>query len=645
MVYSFPRRLAAALALAALAPAGAIAQRADENAVTAADDAFGTTVGSQSIGLYDIEHVRGFSPRAAGNLRIEGLYFDEQTYATNRCLFVEQTVRVGLAAQFFDTPSPTGIANLSLHASGPANGASVVIARGPFLQSRLELDGQRAARSGAASAGLCFHALSNFDTDLAHRSHGFETGAVGQWRPSAQVEVLHFWGLSKGDEHDELPTVYINGTDRPPEFIEARLPTQRWARWHWNEITAGTLARSTGEGAWSWAGGVFLSTERSPPNYSDLFDEFAADGTVHHELDVTPPSHARSTSGEFRLLHRSVAGKRQRLWSIALRGRNLSRSFGGDFFHDYSAELGPQRIDEWLALPAPQLVFGDGSEDRARQLGLGLSFEQRWTDRGSLSIGVQKVDYRRSIAAPSATTHEHSTPTLLNLRFTRNLAPTLVSYAGYTRGLEDSALAPSNAGNAFATAPATATWQVDAGVRMTPSQSLQLVAGVFEIQKAYFNLDRLGIYRQLGHIRHSGVEASAAVNGADGFTAVLGGVWLRPSVLPAAGEPDPGGSAATGTTPLVLDANLDYAPRRWGAWSAGAQLHHVSSRPAGQAWLPAYYLFSLSVRYRLELYGRTCLVRMDAEDLNNATDLYLSSTGLALSEEGRRVALTLTMDF
>jgi iron complex outermembrane receptor protein len=645
MAYSFPSWLAAALALAALAPARAHAQRADENAVTAADDAFGTKVGSQSIGLYDSEHVRGFSPRAAGNLRIEGLYFDQQTYGTNRCLVVEETVRVGLAAQFFDTPSPTGIANYSLHASGPANGASVVIARGPFLESRLELDGQRAARSGAASAGLCFHAMSNFDIDLARRSHAFEAGAVGRWRPAAQVEVLSFWGLTQGNEHDELPTVYINGTERPPDFIEARLPTQRWARWRWNETTAGTLARSTGGGAWSWAGGLFLSTEKNPPNYSDLFDQLSADGTMHHEIDVSPPSYARSTSGEFRLLHRSTADKRQRLWSIALRGRNMTRSFGGDYFHDYSADFGPQRLDEWRALPEPQLVFGDGSEDRVRQIGLGLSFEQRWIDRGSLSIGVQKVDYRRSIAAPSATTHEHSTPTLLNLRFTRNLGPTLVSYAGYTRGLEDSAPAPTNAAVPYATAPATATWQVDAGLRMQRSQSLQLVAGVFEIQKAYFNLDSSGIYRQLGHIRHSGVEASATISGADGFTTVLGGVWLRPSVLPAAGEPDPGGAAATGTTPLVLDANLDYAPRRWGAWSAGMQLHRLSSRPAGTASLPAFYVFSLSARYRVELYGRTCLLRLDGYDLNNATDLYVSSAGLAVSEEGRRLALTLTMDF
>ncbi len=54
-------------------PTAATAQRADENAVEAADDAFGTSVGNEKIGLYSASDVRGFSPVNAGNIRIEGL--------------------------------------------------------------------------------------------------------------------------------------------------------------------------------------------------------------------------------------------------------------------------------------------------------------------------------------------------------------------------------------------------------------------------------------------------------------------------------------------------------------------------------------------------------------------------------------------
>src|SRR5579859_3184302 len=62
-------------------PAGA--QRTDDNAVTAASDAFGNTVGFQTIGLYSPTNARGFNPTQAENLRIEGLYYDQQITYSN----------------------------------------------------------------------------------------------------------------------------------------------------------------------------------------------------------------------------------------------------------------------------------------------------------------------------------------------------------------------------------------------------------------------------------------------------------------------------------------------------------------------------------------------------------------------------------
>src|SRR3546814_8839604 len=50
--------------------------RSAENAVRQAEDAFGFSVGRESLGLYSSSNVRGFSPLDAGNVRIEGLYFD-----------------------------------------------------------------------------------------------------------------------------------------------------------------------------------------------------------------------------------------------------------------------------------------------------------------------------------------------------------------------------------------------------------------------------------------------------------------------------------------------------------------------------------------------------------------------------------------
>ena len=81
----------------------ALAQRANENAVTSADDAFGTSVGNESIGLYSTDEVRGFSPAAAGNIRIDGLYLGGIVIGNPR-LQAGTTVRVGLSAHAHKHP-------------------------------------------------------------------------------------------------------------------------------------------------------------------------------------------------------------------------------------------------------------------------------------------------------------------------------------------------------------------------------------------------------------------------------------------------------------------------------------------------------------------------------------------------------------
>jgi iron complex outermembrane receptor protein len=45
----------------------ALAQHASDNPVASADDAFGLTLGLESIGLYGPGSVRGFSPQVAGH--------------------------------------------------------------------------------------------------------------------------------------------------------------------------------------------------------------------------------------------------------------------------------------------------------------------------------------------------------------------------------------------------------------------------------------------------------------------------------------------------------------------------------------------------------------------------------------------------
>ncbi|MBX9729087.1 MAG: hypothetical protein K2X31_09280 [Sphingopyxis sp.] len=101
--------------------------RSDENAIRAAEDAFGTSIGRETIGLYSSQNIRGFSPISAGNARIEGLYFDQVWGMTSR-IRRSTTVRVGISALGFPFPAPTGIVDYSFRT--PGREASLGLAAG-----------------------------------------------------------------------------------------------------------------------------------------------------------------------------------------------------------------------------------------------------------------------------------------------------------------------------------------------------------------------------------------------------------------------------------------------------------------------------------------------------------------------------------
>ena len=118
--------VAAAMACASSAAHGQ--SRSDENAVTQAEDAFGFSVGRESLGIYNAGTARGFSPTAAGNIRIDGLYFD-QMYNLAGTVLDSTSIKVGLSAQGYPFAAPSGIVDLSLRRPGDKSGASLVTTR------------------------------------------------------------------------------------------------------------------------------------------------------------------------------------------------------------------------------------------------------------------------------------------------------------------------------------------------------------------------------------------------------------------------------------------------------------------------------------------------------------------------------------
>src|SRR5687767_10057975 len=185
-----------AILLASATPA--LGQRADENAVKAAGDAFGTSVGNEKVGLYGADNVRGFSPITAGNIRVEGLFVTEHGGFSQRVVG-GSTIRVGLTAQSYPFPAPTGIADYSLRSSGDEAVLSPVLYLGPNRAVALDIDAQLPIVRDRLSvaAGFSYRYEDHFagkDGHPGEDGHQLQGGGVLRWRPSDRIELKSFYG-------------------------------------------------------------------------------------------------------------------------------------------------------------------------------------------------------------------------------------------------------------------------------------------------------------------------------------------------------------------------------------------------------------------------------------------------------------------
>jgi iron complex outermembrane recepter protein len=625
-------------------PNPSFGQRADENAVTAAEDAFGTSIGFQTVGLYSANDARGFSPQQAGNLRIEGLYFDQQTWVTGDCMVRETMMRVGIAAQSYSFPAPTGIADLSLRTPGDKALVSAILTRGPFDAATADLEAQLPLLDDTFGVDLCAGYRKNFEIDVFRQSHAAIFGTTFRWRPKPGTEIIPFWSYVGGGARQIVPVVYTDGTVPLPLFQTQDLGTQDWTTWGWHQTTFGVVLKSALVDGWALAAGLFHSLESDPIGY-DPYLTLLTQQTADSVMDVAPPFVAESTSGELRLSRVFGSGAHRQQLQLAVRGRSVEREFGGDSITDF----GTIALSSQARFAQPPLALGPTSRDNTRQLDLGLTFEERWQDVGSVAIGVLNDHYRRTVLMPASTVDtDRTSPLLLNLRVATDPARNLIFYASFVQGLEDSALAPTSAKNRNEPPPATRTRQVDAGIRWAPSARLQLIFGVFDIHKPYFNVDADNIYTQLGRLQYRGLETSLSYNNAGGLTVLLGGVLLQPRVdriiIP---EPGATGNLPLGPVPLTVTANVDYAPPRWGPWAASLQWNRLSSRVAttdNSIYLPALATLAAGIRYHWTLRSRPWTVRLDGFNLTDARGLHVSSLDVVLPEQRRRFMLTLATD-
>jgi iron complex outermembrane receptor protein len=632
---------AAALACALTLPGVAAAQRVNDNAVASAEDAFGVSIGSERVGLYNSNEVRGFSPITAGNIRLEGLYVDRPANFTDR-LVESHAVRVGLTAQNYLFPAPTGVVDYRLRPAGSKRLVSVMVSSATTGHSRSEVDGQfpiTPTLSLASGAGAFYDALPSGVNGPA-----VSYGLVLRWTPAPEVLVAPFVGQVHNWDREAVPLYVAAPGTLPPEVKRRRLVTPSWADDSSTSTNYGILGKTRLAGGFDMAAGLFRSQNDSHSNYVHLLTGVQADGSARRRIGHDPSQGVASTSGELRISRPVVMGDFAHVVHASLRGRDRHSRYGGGASVDYGAV----NIRDIVTSAEPEFVFGPRTNDEVRQWTAGLAYDLRWRGRGSLMLGLQRSDYRRAILRPGvAETVSADKAWLYNAAASWTATAKVAFYASLTRGLEETGVAPDSAANRAQALPAIITDQWDAGVRWVLPGNVRLVAGGFEVRKPYFAPDAANLFREMGVVRHRGVEVSMTGSPVEGLTLVAGAVLMQPRVTG-----DPVRQGRIGPRPVGQADRTVTLSGTWQTPMPGLQLtfgaNHHSARVADQlnrSLVPAATIADLGVRYRFDIGDTPALLRVQVTNITNEFDWRVVSSGTFEVNAPRTATAALTVDF
>ncbi|GAO38423.1 putative TonB-dependent receptor [Sphingomonas changbaiensis NBRC 104936] len=632
--------VASALVLAF--PPGALRaqSRTGDNAVTQAQDAFGYSVGRESLGIYDAGNVRGFSPTDAGNLRIDGLYF-APVVGLSGLVVDSQSIKVGLSAQGYPFAAPSGIVDQRLRRPADRPGASVLLNTDSYGSAGVELNGSLPVLSSLSLGVGLNGGRTHFADGTSNYYHS--EALIGRWHPSPGIEVLPFWSAFT-DIDDESSIVYIPaGQFLPPEPRPGHYPGPRWNGINRTHFNFGVLASASLSPDWLLQVGLFRSLRHLRNGYTYLIADIGRDGTGRRTIFADPPVNKSGNSGEVRLTHTIAEGKRLHTAHFSVRGRTAERDYGGAD----EIDIGTSSIYQDIDTPRPQFRFGALSHDRLRQWIYGIAYDGRWKGVGELSFGLSKSVYRKSSVTPDQRIVSRWSPLLYNGTLTLLPFHGVAVYGGYSRGFEESGSPPANATNRNEALPAIITRQTDAGVRVDVTSRVKAVAGVFELSRPYFGFDETGNYVPIGTTRNRGMEFSLSGNLTDRLRIVAGGVLLDAKVQVPRDAASRIGRHPVGIPAHIfnLDANWDVAAVRGLSFDAAlSQRGRTPATTDNAVDVPPRTQLDLGGRYAFSIGGNRATARLQIGNLFDARGFGVAGPGAYYPNSARSASAYLTID-
>lgn len=627
--------------------APARAQQTEQNATTESDDAFGRTVGAERSGLYSTSDVRGFNPSEAGNVRIDGLYYDLINFVPGR-IVKSQSVRVGAAALRYPFPAPTGVIDYELWV--PADQATLSVemdignplVSGPavLLDFKLPISNSVSVMAGFLGRNVMARPEGG---DQVFASYS----GMLRIKPSDAIDLQLFNATFYTLDREARATYLPAGDELPARVPRGKFLGLDWAKFDNKTVVNGAITHIDLGARTRIDAGLFHTRDELDKAFGDFLIGVTGDGQVADRLVIASADNRdTSLSGEVRLVQEWSTGAFAHRLIASVRGRKRDRFFGG------SSRLllgpGPGNVFTKEGWDRPDYTTSEKDVDRIRQLVPGVSYSGVLRGRGSLDVSVSKNDYRKHVRFASGNRSDILTlddSWLWNVSASVTLTPQLSLYGGISRGMEDAPIAPENAINNAEAPPAIHTQQQELGLRYAVMPGLTLITGVFEISKPYYNLDRDRFYRRLGTVTNRGFELSLTGKLLPGLSLVGGVVLLDPRI----GGDDVPGRRPVGQVKRHVVANLDWRSGGGeGPLSIDVAFENYSARianPANTLKAPAYSTVNIGARQRFSVNGVNLVLRPQITNLFNTYGWQVSANGGFTYIRKRTAFVSVVADF
>lgn len=649
----FTTLVAAALVMAAPAQA----QRASENILTSATDAFGTSLGRDNFGLYSPNSVRGFSPTQAGNNRILGMYFD-QLGGVTRGIRQGASVKVGLAQLATPFPAPTGVVDTMVRVPGTRGLGSTTIGLQETWKANYEFEKELPFSDAAAITLGGLAEYRNIVSGDLGRIWG--VGITGRFNPAPGVEIIPFLGTFTRYNEFSPPRWFTQDRERPAQQVDRnRIIGPKWAEDGQTATNGGIVTRVRPDASLDIDIALFRAVQIRQDSHSTLVRNIDADGFGDRIVISDPRQLRTSWSGEIRVSRRFKTGAFAHTVLASLRGREVNARIGGSD----RVNLGRSFLNDRIDVPRPVFDLGPTTSDQVSQRIYGIGYQGKWGRFAEVAGGVQYNDYNKRIAAPGQPLVLLSDkPVQFNGTAAINITEKFAVYSAFTQGLEETGNAPPEAVNRNDLLPAQRTKQMEAGFRLAMPANLSLNAAAFKIEKPLIALDNDLVFRPRGTVFHKGVEASLAGSPVPGLTVLAGGLYLDAgnegeevsfdqSGCQGLGGGGTGcglGRRSVGRSPLSGRLALNWGPQAGKSpWSFDLVVEGNSPQQATRDNLVSGVAgidMNIGLRYRFKISNNASVIRIAVNDLTNTFRWQVAGDGAWSPNNPRSVLAFLTVD-